>query len=58
MTTPLLEEERNAGLDALITNCFNPLLLHWTTLRTAFATDDHPMDIGQVKMQGPNQRLT
>jgi len=47
---PLLEEERHALLDALISDAANPSRVHLASTRAAFATDDHPVDRLEIEV--------
>src|SRR5215211_9548797 len=43
-SSPLLEEERHPSMPALVSNVTNPRQLHGSMRRSAFSTDDHPLD--------------
>lgn len=43
--TPLLEEERDVGAQALVADVFHPLRLHRSGMRARLATGDHPVDL-------------
>jgi hypothetical protein len=45
-STPLLEEERNFGLLALISDGGDPFSFHCPGAWTAFASNNHPIDVG------------
>jgi hypothetical protein len=47
-TTPLLEEERNVGIYALIANLANPIDVNWPVARSTLTSDDHPVDAIKV----------
>src|SRR5690606_1538188 len=41
---PLLEKERDPGLDALVADLSHPGRVDWAAIRTALATNDYPID--------------
>ena len=45
---PLFEEERNARAAALVANGKNPFFFHRAGAGTAFATDNDPMNSGEI----------
>src|ERR1039457_1322748 len=48
--SPLVEEERNALLQADAVYAFYPLRLHVAGTRAALAAHDHPMDAVNIKL--------
>jgi hypothetical protein len=48
-STPLFEEKRNLRILALISNGSDPFCLHWPGAWTAFASNNHPIDAGQIE---------
>src|SRR5437899_9136155 len=49
-TTPLLVEKWNSCCRTLKPNRFQPRFFHFSRARTAFASDDHPMNAGQIEI--------
>src|SRR5215211_1976634 len=47
---PLLKEERCMGAPAGVSNVPSPLRVHGPSPRTAFASNDHPRDPGEVQV--------
>ena len=55
---PLLEEERDIVLPALVTDFHCPFLFHRPRMHPAFPSHDHPVDPFQVQLrQGADQWL-
>src|SRR5438046_63975 len=55
---PLLEEQCNTGIDALIANISYPLGIHRARPRAAFAANDNPINAVQIKFaHRPDQWL-
>jgi hypothetical protein len=48
-SSPLLKEERNPIVSALVSNGNHPLLSHWSRTSSAFSSHNHPMDFAQVE---------
>lgn len=57
-TAPLLEEEPNTGVEALISDVTDPLRVHWPGARSGFAAHYYPIDAAQIELgKGPEKRL-
>src|SRR5208282_236343 len=48
ISTPLLKEEGHLGRETLIPNRLHPICLNGPRRWPAFASDDHPINIGEV----------
>ena len=56
-TSPLFEEKGNARRDTGISHSPYPDRIYWSRLRSAFASDDYPVDSGEWHAKRREQRL-
>src|SRR5688500_18363724 len=48
-SSPLLEEERYAGRDALVSDLSHPICRDWAGSRSALSADDHPINTSKIE---------